>query len=260
MYTHCPHCDTYFRVSSEQLKGAEGNVRCGRCFGTFNALENLVDEPPPDKNKPAAAEEALDKQPAKPAVEATGKKKKPTEAHLKREHSKALFDELQTEAPLKAKKGHNLIWALASILLAGGLTTQVLLLNVNQFAQQPAYRPVLEKLCSVTGCNVPLIKAPQQIRLVERDIHSHPDLKDILLVKATMVNDAPFTQAFPVVELSLQDITGHTLTGRRFLPKEYLVDPTIDVAKGFASKRTVTLLLELVDPGPQAVGFEFNFR
>ena len=45
MFTRCPHCDTYFRITADQLKAAQGDVRCGRCFGTFNGLENLIGDP-----------------------------------------------------------------------------------------------------------------------------------------------------------------------------------------------------------------------
>ncbi len=36
--TQCPHCDTVFQVSNEQLQVAQGRVRCGRCQGVFDAL------------------------------------------------------------------------------------------------------------------------------------------------------------------------------------------------------------------------------
>ncbi len=35
--TQCPHCDTVFQVSDEQLQVAQGRVRCGRCQGVFDA-------------------------------------------------------------------------------------------------------------------------------------------------------------------------------------------------------------------------------
>ena len=41
MYTQCPDCATVFRVTAEALVLAQGNVRCGVCSTTFNALENL---------------------------------------------------------------------------------------------------------------------------------------------------------------------------------------------------------------------------
>lgn len=44
MLTRCPHCQTAFRVTSEQLKVRQGRVRCGSCHEVFDALETLADE------------------------------------------------------------------------------------------------------------------------------------------------------------------------------------------------------------------------
>ncbi|WP_455204528.1 zinc-ribbon and DUF3426 domain-containing protein [Kaarinaea lacus] len=46
MYTQCPQCLTYFQVTPEHLKVAQGNVRCGQCRNVFSALGNLTEEPP----------------------------------------------------------------------------------------------------------------------------------------------------------------------------------------------------------------------
>jgi len=42
--TQCPNCDTTFRVTSEILRVAQGQVRCGRCETQFDALERLIEE------------------------------------------------------------------------------------------------------------------------------------------------------------------------------------------------------------------------
>lgn len=44
--TRCPHCDTRFRVTDEQLGIARGKVRCGSCMEVFNALDNQEAETP----------------------------------------------------------------------------------------------------------------------------------------------------------------------------------------------------------------------
>lgn len=44
MLTQCPGCQTTFRVTSEILRVAEGQVRCGRCQTQFDALERLIQE------------------------------------------------------------------------------------------------------------------------------------------------------------------------------------------------------------------------
>ena len=41
MYTQCPDCATVFRITAEALRAAQGDVRCGVCSTSFNALENL---------------------------------------------------------------------------------------------------------------------------------------------------------------------------------------------------------------------------
>jgi predicted Zn finger-like uncharacterized protein len=45
VYTQCPDCTTVFRVTADALRTAQGNVRCGVCSTSFNALENLSEEP-----------------------------------------------------------------------------------------------------------------------------------------------------------------------------------------------------------------------
>jgi len=44
VYTQCPDCATVFRVTAEALRIAQGDVRCGVCSTSFNALENLSEQ------------------------------------------------------------------------------------------------------------------------------------------------------------------------------------------------------------------------
>jgi predicted Zn finger-like uncharacterized protein len=44
--TRCPHCQTTFRIRSEQLAAAKGAVRCGSCLQVFKAANHLVDGAP----------------------------------------------------------------------------------------------------------------------------------------------------------------------------------------------------------------------
>lgn len=45
MFTQCPNCATVFRVTAEVLRAAQGEVRCGVCATSFDALENLSERP-----------------------------------------------------------------------------------------------------------------------------------------------------------------------------------------------------------------------
>lgn len=44
--TRCPHCQTTFRIRTEQLSAAKGAVRCGSCLQVFKASEHLVTNNP----------------------------------------------------------------------------------------------------------------------------------------------------------------------------------------------------------------------
>lgn len=62
MVTTCPHCQTTFRVTAEQLNARQGEVRCGHCLQIFNAFDSLAPEPqeePPVSNAAEQQEEFL---------------------------------------------------------------------------------------------------------------------------------------------------------------------------------------------------------
>lgn len=44
MLTRCPTCGTTFRVTPEQLKARQGQVRCGQCLQVFNAISALIED------------------------------------------------------------------------------------------------------------------------------------------------------------------------------------------------------------------------
>jgi len=58
VHTQCPDCKTKFLVNDEQLRVAQGKVRCSKCHKVFNAIESMqtppqtasapvTDQPPP---------------------------------------------------------------------------------------------------------------------------------------------------------------------------------------------------------------------
>lgn len=44
MTTRCPHCGTAFRVRPEQIRQGHGQVRCGACMTSFDALASLAED------------------------------------------------------------------------------------------------------------------------------------------------------------------------------------------------------------------------
>ncbi|MCL1886401.1 MAG: DUF3426 domain-containing protein [Betaproteobacteria bacterium] len=56
LITKCPHCQTSFRVTEDQLKLYDGAVRCGVCQQIFNGVNHLQAEPPVLTDKLKTAE------------------------------------------------------------------------------------------------------------------------------------------------------------------------------------------------------------
>ncbi len=71
LVTKCPHCQTAFKVTDDQLKLYDGAVRCGVCQQIFNGEEELQTEPPVLNDKPAAAPKKTTPPPPSPQATAT---------------------------------------------------------------------------------------------------------------------------------------------------------------------------------------------
>jgi predicted Zn finger-like uncharacterized protein len=76
MLTRCPYCSTTFRVTPDQLKIRQGQVRCGQCRRVFDALraldENVAKATPAPRPAEPAREEVLSwsiVQPAPPGAD-----------------------------------------------------------------------------------------------------------------------------------------------------------------------------------------------
>jgi hypothetical protein len=89
-------------------------------------------------------------------------------------------------------------------------------------------------------------------------MHTHPTRTGILVLSLTFVNLAEQVQAYPEMEITLLDASNQQVAKRRFPPTDYLRAGT-DTSSGLAADVYLPVLLELGDPGEQAVGFEIAF-
>ncbi|HEY0633985.1 MAG TPA: zinc-ribbon and DUF3426 domain-containing protein [Gammaproteobacteria bacterium] len=155
------------------------------------------------------------------------------------------------------RRAARLGWAAGSLLLLLLLVGQLAFLQRDSLARDLRWRPWLEQICGYAGCTLPPLRDPRAIEMVDRNVQSHPDYLNALAITATIVNQAPFAQPYPEVELAMTDLDQKRLAARRFRPAEYLEhDPGTRLIPPGAS---VHIKLEIADPGQEAVGFEFAF-
>lgn len=247
MYTHCPECSTYFRITAEQLRAAQGKVRCSNCDTVFNALETL--------------EETL------PAGQVTANEDHPPSKPQKAKKAK------KAKRPKQAKKPGRL-WRLIKGLIGLILFLALLLAIVGQLAYYrrdnlaqkfPVLRPHLEMACvyleqyAHLPCRISMPRDLSKLQLEHKDIRLHPKLNHALLINANLVNTANFAQPYPVVVLTFTDNQDRIVAKRAFTPQQYLSDPEMAHA-GLGPHESALLVLEVVDPGPSAINFTFDFE
>ena len=242
MFTRCPQCKTVHPLSAALISHAQGLVKCGQCEKTFSALSFLFDEwPAGEAHRPASGPDAV----------------LPVLGRVERVVADKKLPENDEPDPIDIKP-RQLAWSLATAMLV--LLT---IANITWTFREPLLdHPRINAWMKHAGWlqveEKGLLKDPQQIQLVSRDMHTHPTRSGILVLSLTFVNLAQRNQVFPELEITLLDVANQPVAQRRLQPGDYLRQGA-DIRTGMAADVYLPVLLELGDPGDQAVGFEIRF-
>ena len=156
-------------------------------------------------------------------------------------------------------KLHPALMPIFIIILLLVSFSQLAYFRAHELIQQiPSSRPVLEAFCETIGCNYSGPSDIKQIQLLSRDVRLHPKQKNALLISAAMINNAYFSQPYPKIHIRLSDISGNVVAERIFNSETYmgkLSNPFLLMK----SKTPVHINFEVVDPGKDAINFEFTF-
>ncbi|HEB56935.1 MAG TPA: DUF3426 domain-containing protein [Gammaproteobacteria bacterium] len=170
-----------------------------------------------------------------------------------------LRDSLAIPEPQKTSPWKIIAGLLLILLLSLTLLIQLALFrSIEILHYLPQARPWLEQFCQYAPCRIHARQDVDKIRILERDIRANPQNKKALLITATIVNQAGFSQAYPDIRVSLSDLTGTVVAQRRFSPADYLGSlnsPFLLMKPGVP----VHIRIDILDPGRDAVNFEFQF-
>ena len=255
MFVKCPHCDGLVALERDSGQPPE---RCPLCDGLMVAEPTVPDAadptlPDPDDgvDVPSSAVEPDDAAPAlSPAHE-------PDDEDLARSTSADddLPDaqlpepgpEIDTDAEAEPASGQPVDagtqaefehdagampppaarprrrWELAAVAaLALALLLQLFALQRDALAADPQWRPWMQRLCNIAGCQLAPWREPAAIRLLQRSVQADPARPGTLQVRMRMRNEAAWPQPWPRLQLTLSDIDGQPLATRVFEPGEYL--------------------------------------
>ena len=258
MYTRCSHCDTYFRVSREQLQASSGQVRCGRCQKVFDAFAGLTSQLPSSAKEAGATSSpevppiasGLGQPVSIPPPSVLTMIPSPVEhppfselpesgAQGRRGASKGqiltLPDDLFGSGGVRRSHGPRWLWALGSVALAAALLWQVLHLFASELAVRlPDLRPQLAELCVWVGCTVTLPQLADQLFIEASDLQMLDAAQPGEFVLTTTIrNRAPVAQQLPLIELTLTDALSQVATRKVFRPADYAAAwPTNGIGPG----------------------------
>lgn len=133
----------------------------------------------------------------------------------------AVAEDETEEAPPPKKR----IWPW---IAGSALLTFVLLIQAAYFfrvelaARMPGLKPVLVALCQPLKCEVPLPRNTELMGIESSDLEADPAHENLITLHALLRNRAAYAQAFPNLELTLNDLDDQPLARRVFRPADYL--------------------------------------
>lgn len=273
MFTRCPHCTTTFRITAEALEVAAGQVRCGRCMQVFDATAELADalsdlepETPAearaaaaspadagvDGNEPARAEAAADAPADASDGDAAGAARTESADGIV-----FLSEDWRVDAR-EAAPPRRRLWAAAAVLAALLLGAQL----VHHFRARLVEQPVVGEhiAAAYTKLGIDVVPRTDPTRYRIRDwvaaAQQTEDGRSSLVIRAEIANRSPGPMPQPHIYLALMDRWDAVVASRVFAPEEYLDGARADATMN-AGASTVAEL-EVVDPGPEASGFEID--
>ena len=243
MFTRCPQCKTVHPLTAATLSHSRGLVQCGQCNRAFSALSFLFDEwPSGQAHGPAKGPDAV------PPILTSGTKTDAVDSG----------PSVNDKSDATKDKPKRLAWGLVTAFLILLTIANIAWTFREPLMENPTISASIKQAGGLQPEQQDLLKNPEQIQLVSRDMHTHPTRSGILVLSLTFVNLAQRSQEFPVMEITLLDTTNQAVARRRFQPTDYL-RPDADTKSGLATDVYLPVLLELGDPGEQAVGFEIQF-
>lgn len=340
MYTRCPDCATVFRVTADALRVAQGDVRCGVCSNTFNAVVHLseqafppeveqdappspddsmtveelpgnenielsedqdlefhgdaadierlfvVESPPPLEFDPARVAASLtlaeargdlastdeypilvlderdapeeDIAPVAEAFSASARILIPDEVRASLAEEAAARSALDTDFGQAESTGLRRRWpwtaGVALALLLFGI--QVVHSQREQLARGSGVGPWLARAYSFVGLPLDTPSDLSAYELRQWGAASDPAQADRLLLRASIVNRAPYAQPLPLLRLALQDRFGATIGQRDIQPADYL--PGTGAPRLLEPGQRADAEIRIVDPGKDAVGFQLD--
>jgi predicted Zn finger-like uncharacterized protein len=279
--TSCPACETQFLLNKEHLKAHRGKVQCGNCEHIFNA-KNRLTEISDDIHSPAEYQASLEAQAESSDISSEkpigdvlnivlesvpnledlnssesnqeadssyiGDKLPKTDEAINTDLIQApiIIEDLTTDPKfqnIKTKTNYWLIIPCLVLALLAGL--QVIYFQRTKIsAEYPQFKPYLVQACAVLNCKIDLPSNLEFLTIDDSDMQEDENHQNVIKFSSLLINNAPYTQAYPNIELTLTDTSDKAVLRKIIKPIDYL-DTNIDRTSGIGSREEVRIKLAI---------------
>ncbi|MGK5002681.1 DUF3426 domain-containing protein [Janthinobacterium sp. LB2P70] len=228
-----PAFATYLRDSRR-----EPNLETGAAPALPATEKVSLDKPAPARREPTLTDHSFEALPAAPVAPEPAEEQE--EAILPPGDDEPAFVTLGRRRE-QSGKALRVAMAAGSVVLLLLLFLQVMTTFRNPLAAQfPQWKPTLVALCKLSGCQVDL---PAQIEALAIEQGELQTIKDHTFSYVSLLrNQSRSVQAWPSIELILNDANDKPVVRRVIAPRDYL-PANIDVSKGFAPRSEQTIKL-----------------
>ena len=281
----CPNCGASYRITVKMLQKAGQEARCAVCKKVFTidvedvefspdnpelSAENVIRQLRAAQKREQEQEQAsrtgtgkseaasppdsvsLDNQPQWELVEApaedgkTGKAGDHSDASA---HHRILSGDAQQEPESSQLQG---IWLVGIMVLGFLLMAQTAWL----FRETPVIYSKLTAVCEIFGCTPPRVRSPESISITDRLFTAIEGQPGTYQLQLNLVNEAPWPQPLPTIELSLLDSKGVALARNRFPVEDYLGSDNARILEPMA---TTNIAFRVRTPLTDTSGFMLEF-
>jgi predicted Zn finger-like uncharacterized protein len=160
-----------------------------------------------------------------------------------------IIEDLSTEPKYQPKRKIN-IWAMLACVLLTMLAGLQSIYSTRTIiaAEYPQFKPYLVQACTLLNCKIDLPKNLDFFTIDDSDMQENDTHQDVINFSSLLINNAPYTQAYPNIELTLTDTSDKPVLRRILKPAEYLASNT-NVANGIISREEerINLAINVTD-------------
>ena len=149
------------------------------------------------------------------------------------------------------------VWKILAVPLALLLILQVIHHYRAELARHPRFGTPIMNAYQALGLHLTPDWNLHAYGVKQWGVVLDPASPGTLKVRASITNNAPYAQPYPLLKLVLEDRWGDQVRAREFEPAEYL-DPDVSPARLIGPTQQTNATISIVDPGPDAEGFRFD--